>query len=877
MPSVVPLSDVCEAAVQDLHSRLAELAERLSPPVADAEKRRMIRAYLAYARSLLLRLLVIARWSKEGGISPRDWETLGAAEESSNLLRRAADSLYFVHEELPRSCAPPYDVRAAMEVLGTGRYTQLPRALQAPAPRAPPSQQATSAALHWLRGVLRVRRAAWKLPHGMRLRETRGCVVCHVAGEYEMALSAQPQPEAPWRLLRLHHLVGADASAGSTSRWERLKASLQAKLDALPAQPLLELHEEVHSACCTMALHTLHSQAVGLMRGQWSGRLKAELQQAADGAAAALRLTYTFHAPAAGVKRPRSEAEAPPLSPGQAVLEVVPGEPCGMRVSHVPQLWHAPDPTAAAAAAAAAADADADADADTDDGSLHAVRMESLSAEALLVRALRARSVTRLQQVRRLVGSALQIDEAAAVPTLRISAVLALGAQPRDGKLVQLGAPTDVSLLASESSEAMTAMVRILRRREAVQHAAFAIGAVPKPSPSFAVSPPATPAAAPAAAAEGKAAPAAAAAEGKAAAAPAAAAEGKAALATAAFAKLGGVGGTEWKPLELTGMRQRQLAELWLELPWLMGWHLQVRFATSEALVVTDFWLVHSTLTTSDGRKQTPLPKRAVRLPTVRPKVPPCQRDEASEALLEMQAVCAHALTIGTQAEFQLQLEAAELKAEVTSENTLQVAPLPASACCPPLPEGMLGPHLRVAPLIVALPGGGWQATVPLMEAPKCTGCIFGSECPSGAQMSFDEAGCHLRYLSLTPTSLHRLLLDLQSLAMVRAMLLRLEEFRAGGAPGMAGLRVLSASSKGLLLLTQTRKRVSLVCGGSEGTRASILQDVAATRPLLQMRLRIDGRVPPGEAQAALAAMLRTASVFDLLTCEALAPMGVLC
>ena len=229
---MVPLSDVCYAAVQDMHAKLVELANRLGPRLADPDKRQLIRSYLAHVRGLLLRLLVIVRWSDKGGVAQlQEWTAaLVEAEEQSSVLRRAADELYFLHEVLPRSCAPPYDMRAALEVLGSGSYTQLPRAVRAPEPPKPPTAQATASALHWLRGVLRVRRAAWRLPKGMSLREGRGCILCEVSGEYEMALSAQPRAEAPWRLLRLRRLVGADSNAGTTQRWERTKAGVQVAL-----------------------------------------------------------------------------------------------------------------------------------------------------------------------------------------------------------------------------------------------------------------------------------------------------------------------------------------------------------------------------------------------------------------------------------------------------------------------------------------------------------------------------------------------------------------------------------------------------------------------------------------------------------------------
>lgn len=76
---------------------------------------------------------------------------------------------------------------------------------------------------------------------------------------------------------------------------------------------------------------------------------------------------------------------------------------------------------------------------------------------------------------------------------------------------------------------------------------------------------------------------------------------------------------------------------------------------------------------------------------------------------MELVAVRAQALKLGTVAAFEHQLASAGLSAEVASDHTLHLAPLPASACCPPLPEALLGDQLGVTPTLYPLPAGGWQ------------------------------------------------------------------------------------------------------------------------------------------------------------------------
>ena len=77
-------------------------------------------------------------------------------------------------------------MRAAIDVLGRGSYSQLPLALESAEPPLPPSADEKRDALAWLRDVLRYRCAHWRLPEGVELRQGRGCVVCRLPGEYEV-------------------------------------------------------------------------------------------------------------------------------------------------------------------------------------------------------------------------------------------------------------------------------------------------------------------------------------------------------------------------------------------------------------------------------------------------------------------------------------------------------------------------------------------------------------------------------------------------------------------------------------------------------------------------------------------------------------------
>ena len=192
----VPLDDAVFAVATQVHGGLVSLSQQLAAQPDDG-RRAMIKQFITYARTLLLRLLALVRWLKERH------EMLEACRADSirfqnqhTEMRRAADELFFLHSrDLWQACVPPYDVRAALDVITRGTYTQLPLSI-APADATGDRDAAAdardrSAALDWLRRALRLRRCAWIMPEGMECRDASGCIVCTVEGEYEMAISAQ--------------------------------------------------------------------------------------------------------------------------------------------------------------------------------------------------------------------------------------------------------------------------------------------------------------------------------------------------------------------------------------------------------------------------------------------------------------------------------------------------------------------------------------------------------------------------------------------------------------------------------------------------------------------------------------------------------------
>lgn len=270
----VPLEDVVFAATQAVQGGLLELAKHLGGRMTESQRRDAIRSYLGEARGTLERLLMLVRWAlgshaHTSGLSG----ALAASLERQDAMRRAADDLFHLHRTMPLGVVPQHDVLAAVDILSSGTFSQLPRALRAPVPEEAASRRQASRALRWLRGELRRKRQHWRLPEGVQVAALRGSVRCLVPGEYVLALTAEDGAGAPWRLVRLRLLAGSpsprspDHGAATVREWRRLWREAASALETRPAQPLLRLHPPLHAACAQLALARLHAEAVSLARG----------------------------------------------------------------------------------------------------------------------------------------------------------------------------------------------------------------------------------------------------------------------------------------------------------------------------------------------------------------------------------------------------------------------------------------------------------------------------------------------------------------------------------------------------------------------------------------------------------------------------------
>lgn len=229
----VPMEDVLYASTQAVQEGMLRLAQQLGTRMTEAHRRRALRDALAEARATLERVLLLVRWASDSHAhATAVSDALSAELAQQDTMRRAADDLFHLHRAMPLAVAPPADVFAAVDILSTGTYSQLPGCIRAPVPEDPPSRRQAGAALRWLRGELRKKKAHWRLPAGVCVEPLRGALRCFVHGEYELAITAE----------------GARAPAG-LGRGPRTRTHPPDEPHAPSAYPLCSgLHEAVAGA-----------------------------------------------------------------------------------------------------------------------------------------------------------------------------------------------------------------------------------------------------------------------------------------------------------------------------------------------------------------------------------------------------------------------------------------------------------------------------------------------------------------------------------------------------------------------------------------------------------------------------------------------------
>ncbi|GBG26172.1 Mediator of RNA polymerase II transcription subunit 14 [Hondaea fermentalgiana] len=213
---------VCLTAHEDL-----ETMSRAVAALDDNDRKNAIRKYLKNVRHRFIKLLVLIKWACESGRFVDDLLALqqdfGMNEvrvfESVAALRRSGIVLHTAR-------APVYDVANAVDVLSSGTYLRLPRAIAKLSgnprldDRLPEMNE--SETLRKLEQYILERLLHQKAPPQFTtFRIDHGTLVCRVEHEFEVVLTLSGAAlDSPWVVLSVAILVAGDASTSNISSSE---------------------------------------------------------------------------------------------------------------------------------------------------------------------------------------------------------------------------------------------------------------------------------------------------------------------------------------------------------------------------------------------------------------------------------------------------------------------------------------------------------------------------------------------------------------------------------------------------------------------------------------------------------------------------------
>ncbi|GAA5967156.1 hypothetical protein JCM8115_000944 [Rhodotorula mucilaginosa] len=144
LQDLVPLSYLIDRVVSSAYSDLATLVETLpgshshasAPSSAagtdDQARKRKIVDHVLNSRRQLVKLLVLARWSKEAHRLHKAINIVGFLAIQNHQIDRAIEALTETHGMLARARVRNYDLASALNVLSTGSAASLPASLTDP-------------------------------------------------------------------------------------------------------------------------------------------------------------------------------------------------------------------------------------------------------------------------------------------------------------------------------------------------------------------------------------------------------------------------------------------------------------------------------------------------------------------------------------------------------------------------------------------------------------------------------------------------------------------------------------------------------------------------------------------------------------------------
>lgn len=287
--NLVPLNVLVERLSNLAYQNIQNLADTL-PSLSSHVKRAKIFSTAIELRKIFVKLLVIVRWSKDVEMLNRARNVIGLLVEQQWAHEDVFSGLTQVRKILPNARIFDADLVTAIDVLRTGTYTRLPKAIKdSTVPQDPMSDSEALDVMSQLDMVLRERLACSELaPLGLYLTKIEsGKAYFEASRLYNICLTTSgPADDDRWWLLEFSFVDQVSASDNldeilTEPYLDHIYATSDSILgqsssdDARPA--LTRLHEFLEQESLQRQLHILHHQLENMARFNWGSHIRFTL------------------------------------------------------------------------------------------------------------------------------------------------------------------------------------------------------------------------------------------------------------------------------------------------------------------------------------------------------------------------------------------------------------------------------------------------------------------------------------------------------------------------------------------------------------------------------------------------------------------------
>ena len=270
-PNIVPFKTLLKYTINDCYNDLAKLKN-----MSQLKEQSHLLQTLGLARHRLLKLLAL----KKTPIPPCMTEAYEFVDKQDFNIETCANELYNLHLEYRKTSLPSLDLQAAIDILTTGKYRQLPLILNNAKVKIDKEEQ--SEIIEQLDSNLQVQlfcRESLDSALRSQIEIADGNILVKVEGLYQAKLSLLVGTVS-WRLLNLeiHSDITGDtnSSAYNISEFQKggLMKQLQEVLDKSDANRLADFNLHLEQFLMKLKLRIFSEQLKVLAKTTWQGLIE---------------------------------------------------------------------------------------------------------------------------------------------------------------------------------------------------------------------------------------------------------------------------------------------------------------------------------------------------------------------------------------------------------------------------------------------------------------------------------------------------------------------------------------------------------------------------------------------------------------------------